>query len=115
MIHGHYSVVTSAIVLSLHGVWGLDFFKPFYSGFCLGLGILQSLALEYGIATSTLQFILIGFLLIALHDRGYRVITIPCRPFGAIFSKCRGNKDDTRKSVTNALAILFLPNEHKVS
>ena len=34
------------IVLSLYGIWNFDFFRPFYSDICLGIGFLPTLALD---------------------------------------------------------------------
>jgi len=38
------------VLASLYGMWNLDFFRPFYSDLCLGIGILPTLALDYSIA-----------------------------------------------------------------
>ena len=38
------------ILLTLYGVWNLDFFRPYYSDLCLGIGILPTLALDHAIA-----------------------------------------------------------------
>lgn len=94
------------VVMSFHGMWGLDFFKPFYS-LCLGIGIFPTLALEYGIAVYSLQIVITALFLAALHNRGYRVVTVPCRPFREmITAHCRGGCD-LRKSVIDASAMLF--------
>lgn len=93
------------VVTSFHGMWGLDFFKPFYSSLCLGIGIFPTLALEYGIAVYTLQIIIIALLLVALHNRRYRVVTVPCRPFREmIIAYRRARECDLGKS---ALAMIF--------
>ena len=60
------------IFFSLHGIWNLDFFKPFYSDLCLGIDILPTLALGYVIAVYPLLLMIITYLLINLYDRNYK-------------------------------------------
>ena len=100
-------ITASKIFLSLYGIWNLDFFRPFYSDICLGMGILPTLALDYAIAVYPLLLMIITFLLIFLYDRNYRVITIMWRPFRVLFSYYR-RKWDIRTSVIDAYATFFL-------
>ena len=95
------------VMLSLYGVWNLDFFRPFYSDLCLGIGILPTLALDYVIAVYPLLLMIISYLLIVLHDRNYRVVTIMWRPFLILFSLFRRNWS-IRTSVIDAYATFFL-------
>ena len=100
----------SRVLFSLHGIWNLDFFRPFYSDLCLGIGILPTLALDYAIAVYPLLLMIISYLLIVLYDRNCRVITIMWRPFRALFSLFRRNWD-IRTSLINTFAtFLFLSN-----
>ena len=95
------------VLLSLHGIWNLDFFRPFYSGICLGMGALPTLALDYAIAVYPILLMIITYLLIVLYDRNYRVITMMWRPFRFLFSYYRRNWD-VRTSVIDAYATFFL-------
>ena len=92
---------------SFYGIWSLDFFRPFYSDLCLGIGILPTLALDYVIAVYPLLLMIISYLLIVLYDRNYRVVTIMWRPFRILFSLFRRNWD-IRTSVIDAYATFFL-------
>ena len=92
---------------SFYGIWSLDFFRPFYSDLCLGIGILPTLALDYVIAVYPLLLMIISYLLIVLYDRNYRVVTIMWRPFQLLFSLFRRNWD-IRTSVIDAYATFFL-------
>ena len=96
-----------SVGLSLYGIWNLDFFRPFYSDLCLGIGILPTLALDYTIAVYPLLLMIISYLLISLYDRNYRVITITWRPFQILFSLFRRNWD-IRTSVIDAFVTFFL-------
>ena len=95
------------IIFSLYGIWNLDFFRPFYSDICLGMGTLPTLALDYAIALYPLLLVIITYLLIVLYDRNYRVITVMWRPFRVLFSYYRRDWD-VRTSVINAYATFFL-------
>ena len=92
--------------LSLSGLSNLDFFRPFYNDFCLGIGILPTLALDYAIAGYPLFLIVLTYLLIVLYDRNYRVITIMWSPFKKLFSLFKRNWD-IRTSIVDAFASFF--------
>ena len=101
------SYLTAAkFFFSLYGIWNLDFFRPFYSDLCLGIGILPTLALDYVIAVYPLLLMMITYLLIIIHSKNFRVITILWRPFHALFSLFRRNWD-IRTSVIDAFATFF--------
>jgi uncharacterized membrane protein (Fun14 family) len=95
------------VSLSLYGIWNLDFFRPFYSDLCLGIGILPTLALDYAIAVYPLLLMIISYLLIVLYDRNYRVVTIMWRPFQVLFSLLSKNWE-IRTSLIDAFSTFFL-------
>ena len=95
------------IGLSLYGIWNLDFFRPFYSDLCLGIGILPTLALDYAIAVYPLLLMIISYLFIVLYDRKCRVLIFLWKPFRVLFSLFRRNWD-IRTSVIDAFATFFL-------
>ena len=107
LLHEVKYVTFAKVLLSLYGIWNLDFFKPFYSNLCLGIGILPTLALDYAIAVYPLLLMMISYLLIVLYDRNYRVITIMWRPFKILFSRFRRNWD-IRTSVIDVFSAFFL-------
>ena len=100
----------SKVFLSLNGIWNLDFFRPFYSDLCLGIGILPTLALDYAIAVYPLLLMIISYLLIALYDRNYRVITMMWRPFRILFSLFRRNWDIRTSVIDSYASFIFLSN-----
>lgn len=103
-------VTAYKIVMSLYGVWNLDFGRPFYSKLCLRIGILPSLALEYAIAAYPLFLIAITYLLIVMYERNYRIITIMWTPFRIATSLFKKNWN-IRTSVINTFAtFVFLSN-----
>ena len=98
-----FSQVSMKLVASLYGVWNLDFFRPFYTDLCLGLGVLPTLALDYAIAVYPLLLTLLTYLLIFLHDRNCRLLRLAWRC-------CRGLRKEWsgRTSVIDAFATFFL-------
>jgi hypothetical protein len=102
--HSYYTALK--VFLSLYGIWNLDFFRPFYSDLCLGIGILPTLALDYAIAVYPLLLIMASYLLIVLHSRNYRVLTLIWSPFRVVFSLIRKNWN-IRTSVIDAFATFF--------
>ena len=108
IIYINLSFITAGkIFLSLYGIWNLDFFRPYYSDICLGMGPLPTLALDYAIAVYPLLLMVITYLLIVLYDRNYRVVTAMWRPLRVLFSYYRRNWD-VRTSVIDAYATFFL-------
>ena len=99
-------ILFAKILFSLFGIWNLDFYQPFYSHLCLGIGILPTLALDYVIAVYPLLLMIVSYLLIVLYDRNYRVVTIMWRPFRILFSLFR-RKWNIRTSVIDAFATFF--------
>ena len=95
------------IVLSFHGVWNFDFFRPFYSDICLGIGFLPTLALDYVIAVYPLLLMAITYLLINLHDKNNRVIVIMWKPFRILFSFFKRNWN-IKSSLIDSFATFFL-------
>ena len=104
-LHSAIGIVTK-LLFSLYGIWNLDFFRPFYSDLCLGIGILPTLALDYVIAVYPLLLIITSYLLIVLHNKNFRVVTILWRPFYALFALFRRNWD-IKTSVIDAFATFF--------
>ena len=94
-------------VLSLYGLWNLDFFRPFYSDICLGIGLLPTLALDYIIAVYPLLLMAITYLLVNLYDKNYRVIIIIWKPFHTFFSFFKRNWN-IRSSLIDSFATFFL-------
>ena len=104
--YGSAYITAIRVYTSFYGVWNLDFFRPFYSDLCLGIGILPTLALDYAIAVYPLLLMIISYLLIVLYDRNCRVIVILWRPFRALFSLFK-KKWAIRTSIIDSFATFF--------
>ena len=107
-----YKIKFVKVVLSIYGMWNLDFFRPFYTDLCLGVGVLPTLALDYAIAVYPLLLMVVSYLLIALYDRNYRVVTVLWSPFRRLFSLFRRNWD-IRTTLVDAFATFFFLSNSK--
>ncbi len=105
-VKASYYLVATKVIFSLYGIVNLDFFRPFYSDLCLGIGILPTLALDYVIGLYPLLLMIISYLLITLYEKNYRVVTLMWSPFRSLLSLFRRNWD-VRTSVIDAYATMF--------
>ena len=101
------SAMLLKVLISFYSIWNLDFFRPFYSDLCLGIGILPTLALDYVVAVYPLLLMALTYLFIHLHDKNYRVIVFMWWPFRKLFGFFRKNWD-IRTSVIDAFSTFFL-------
>ena len=101
------TLTVAKIMLSIYGIWNLDFFRPFYTDICLGLSTLPTFALDYVVAVYPFFLMLITYLLIVLYDRNFKVVVIIWKPFQTVFSFFK-EKWNIRTSVINAFGTFFL-------
>ena len=103
---GHYS---RYILISLYGIWNLDFFRVVYEPFCLhpSMTTLQVLALDYAIAIFPLALIVITYSLVELHNRNCRIIVWLWRPFHTWCVRIR-RLQNIRTSLIDAFATFIL-------
>ena len=96
------------LILSLYGVWNLDFFRTMYTPFCLhpDLTSLQVLILDYIVAVYPLLLIFITYICISLHDR-YRVLVLLWSPFYRCLARIR-SEWYIRKSLVDVFATFLL-------
>ena len=75
------------ILLSLYGVWSLDFLKFMIPPFCVStsLSTLQLISLGYVSSIYPLVLCVITYCMIELHARGYWLLVKAWRPFNGLF------------------------------
>ena len=111
--HNHYEKTWVGYGLdtffALFGIWNLDFFRMFYTPFCLhpNTTTLQVLSLDYIIAVYPLVLIVITYTLVRLHYKNCRVVVWLWRPFIMCFARCR-RQWDIHNSLVDAFASFFL-------
>ena len=99
----------SIFILSLYGIWNLDFFRTFYDSFCLhpSMNILSIFALDYAIAAYPLFLITVTYALVKLHDHNFKLIVWLWKPFRPCFIRFRRHWD-VKTSLIDAFATFFL-------
>ena len=100
-------LTASKYVVSLYGIWNLDFFRTFDHGICLGTDTLQTLSLEIAVGIYPLLLMVLSYVLIDLYDRNFRILVILWKPFLTFFGLFRRNWE-IRTSVIDAFATFFL-------
>ena len=93
-------------LISLFGIWNLDFFRLVYTPFCLHphTNTLQVLALDYIIAVYPLLLITLSYLLVLLYDRNVRLIVCLWKPLFIRFRR----QWNIRSSLVDAFATFLL-------
>ena len=96
-------------VISVLGVWNLDFCRLVYSPFCLDphTNTLQVMALDYLIAVYPLLLIGLSYLLVMLYDHNVGLVVCLCKPFVTLFIKFR-RQWNIRSSLVDAFATFLL-------
>ena len=99
--------IPTQILVTLYGIWNLDFFRMVLPQLCLKVNTLQSLALDYTISFYPLVLLLITYFLIKLHDNFQFSVRL-WRPFHRCFARFQ-REWNVKTSVIDAFAtFLFL-------
>ena len=77
------------VYMAVFGVWNLDFFRTLYPGVCLHLSQLQVIALDYIVAVYPMLLMIVAYILVELHDSGFKPVLIAWRPLHYIFARFR--------------------------
>ena len=95
------------VLLTLYGIWNLDFFRLFVPPICLPLNTMQLMALDYLVAVYPFIILTCFYVLLRAHDRGCRLVVRLWRPF--LWCTARLRKQwNIRHSVIDAFATFFL-------
>ncbi len=100
-------------LLSLCGIWNLDFFRFFDLSICLGTGTLPTLALDIAVGVYPLLLTILSYIMIHLYDRNFLPLVILWRPFKIIFGLFRRDRD-IKTSVIDSYATFFLLSSMKL-
>ena len=95
------------VLLTLYGIWNLDFFRTLLPHICVNIDTLQALALDYAVAVYPLILLVVAYALIEAHSCNFRVISIVCRPFYRCTEHLR-SQWDVKTSIVDAFATFLL-------
>ena len=96
-------------LLTLYGIWNLDFFRYFLPSFCISsdMSTIHILALEYIVAVYPLLLTLVIYVCVEMYDSGVRVVVCVWRPFHVCFARFR-RRWNPKGSVINTFATFLL-------
>ena len=95
------------VILSLYGIWNLDFFRTLIPHICVNIDTLEALALDYAIAFYPLILLVITYVFIEVHACNFKVVRFMSIPFHWCAKRFR-NQLDVRASIVEAFATFLL-------
>ena len=110
-----FSYVTVQVLLTLCGIWSLDFFCSVIPPFCVSSNVktYHGLALEYLVAFYPIFLIFITYVCIKLHDNNFRPVVWLWKPFHRHFVYFR-RRWDPKASIINAFTTFLLLSFSKI-
>jgi len=94
------------VILSLCGIWNLDFFHTLIPHICVNVETLKALALDYAIAFYPLILFVTTYVLIAVHACNFKAVRFVSKPFH-LCTKHFQLKWDVRASIVESFATFF--------
>ena len=101
------------IIVSLYGIWNLDFFRSLLPSVCLHLTTMQVLSLDYLIAVSPMILMIISYVLVELHSCGCTPLLYLCKPLLYVSARFR-RRWDIQTSLVDAFATFFILSSTKL-
>ena len=90
-------------VMTLYGVWNLDFFRTLYPPICLDIDPFQVLVLDYVVAVYPLVLVILAYVCIQLHARGCMPLIFLWLPFQKCYVRIQ-NKVNIKASIIDVFA-----------
>ena len=104
---GNRLEIAVRLVITIYGIWNLDFFRAYIPPICLPLTTMQVIALDYLVAVYPLLLLVCFYVLVMAHDKGCRLVVRLWRPFLCLFSRVR-RQWNVRHSIIDAFATFIL-------
>ena len=95
------------LLMTMLGIWNLDFFRTLIPDICVKANTLQVLALDYLVAFYPMLLMAIAYILVELHACGFRPVLCVWRPFHHFFARFR-RQWDIQTSIMDAFITFFL-------
>ena len=111
----HHSTTFILALVTIYGFLNMDFFSYVLPPFCLSnkLSSLHVVAFDYIVAIYPLGFTALIYLLIEVHDRGFKPLRVTWNPFHRLLASFRRTWK-IKGSIINAFATLYVLSFTKV-
>ncbi len=104
----------SRVVLTIYGIWNLDFFRTFMPPICLNMSMIQLHALDYAVAVYPLGLVVLTYMLIQLYARGCMPLVVLWLPFRKCYTLFQ-RKVDASTTVIDVFATFLVLSYVKLS
>ena len=95
------------VILSLFGIWNLDFFRTLIPHICVNIDTLEALALDYAIAIYPLILLVLTYVLFEVNACNFKAVRFMSIPFQWCAKRFRSQLD-VRASIVEAFATFLL-------
>ena len=111
----HHSYLLTLIAITIYGLLNMDFLSYVLPSFCISskLSIFQVITIDYLVALYPLLFTALIYVLIEVHDRGFRPLVVLWSPFHRCLVRFRRSWN-IKGSVISAFATLYVLSFTKV-
>ena len=92
------------VILSLYGIWNLDFFRTLIPHICVDIDTLEALALDYAIAFYPLILLVITYAFIEVHACNFKALQF----MSSQFNRCARFQWNVRTSIVESFATFLL-------
>ena len=108
---------TVNIIASMIAVWNLDFFRVAYKPFCLHpkMTTLHTLVLDYAIAAYPLFLIVFTYVMVTLHDRGFKPVKCIWGPIMRLSRKLKQHCGTKTSLIDVFASFIFLSSSRLLS
>lgn len=95
-------------LVTLYGIWNLDFFRSLYKPFCMSpnMSVLAAISLDYAVALYPLFLICLSYIILSLGEK-YKSVLCCWIPFYQLIYRCY-QACDVRNSIIDAFATVVI-------
>ena len=92
------------VILSLYGIWNLDFFRTLIPHICVDIDTLEALALDYALAFYPLILLVMTYAFIEVHACNFKALQF----MSSQFNRCARFQWNVRTSIVESFATFLL-------
>ena len=107
--------ISVKIILTICGIWSLDFFRMYNHWVCLQTDALLALSLNFLVGLYPLLLIIVTFLLVTLYDDNFKLLVFIWKPFGKFFHLFKESWDIKTSLIDAFVSFLVMSNVKFIS